>query len=276
MLRSFTPGCNDTVPVASCRGPTLAVLHSDDTIVVVDKPSGLLVHRSPIDRHETRFAVQMVRDQLGRRVYPVHRLDKGTSGRSPSRSTARLRRSLAPGIREPRRSRKTYLAIVRGWPAETGEIDHPLAAVQDEYAPSPDTGPKASRTLFRRLETVELPHRVDRYPTSRYSLLELRPDTGRRHQLRRHLAHVSHPIIGDSTYGKGRHNRLFAELFGVQRLLLACVRARVRSPSQRATACASMPRPARILNRWSCDSAGRMPAGSPDRDFTRPLPSPSP
>jgi tRNA pseudouridine65 synthase len=85
--------------------------------------------------------------------------------------------------------------------------------------------------VFRRLGTVELPHRVDRYPTSRYALLELEPDTGRRHQLRRHLAHVSHPIIGDSTYGKGRHNRLFAELYGVSRLLLACVRLAFDHPA---------------------------------------------
>jgi tRNA pseudouridine65 synthase len=81
-----------------------------------------------------------------------------------------------------------------------------------------------ARTEFRTLERTELPVCVDRYPTSRYALVELAPDTGRRHQLRRHLAHVSHPIIGDSTYGKGRHNRLFAEHYGVRRLMLACVR----------------------------------------------------
>jgi tRNA pseudouridine65 synthase len=216
-------------PGEGTTGTALPILYSDDAIVVVNKPSGLLVHRSPIDRHETRFAVQIVRDQLGRRVYPVHRLDKGTSGVlafALDRETARSLASAFAGHQVV----KTYLAIVRGWPAETGEIDYPLAAVQDEYAPSPETGPKESRTLFRRLETVELPHRVDRYPTSRYALVELQPDTGRRHQLRRHLAHVSHPIIGDSTYGKGRHNRLFAELFGVQRLLLACVRLEFAHP----------------------------------------------
>jgi hypothetical protein len=113
---------------------------------------------------------------------------------------------------------------------ETGEIDYPLEAVGDRYVPAMETGPKPARTLYRRLGTVELPQRVDRYPTSRYALLELQPDTGRRHQVRRHLAHVSHPIIGDSTYGKGRHNRLFAEFFGVQRLLLACVRLEFAHP----------------------------------------------
>jgi tRNA pseudouridine65 synthase len=201
----------------------LAVLYADEHLVVVDKPSGLLVHRSPIDRHETRFAVQLLRDQLGRRVYPVHRLDKGTSGAlafALDKSTA----AALAGQFAGKQVRKTYVAIVRGWPTDSGVIDHPLDAVQDALAPVPDTGPRACRTVYRTLATVELPVRVDRYPTARYALVELEPETGRRHQLRRHLAHVSHPIIGDSTYGKGRHNRLFVERYGVHRLLLACVR----------------------------------------------------
>ncbi len=255
-------------------GTGLPILYSDDAIVVVNKPSGLLVHRSPIDRHETRFAVQMVRDQLGRRVYPVHRLDKGTSGALAFALDRETARSLAEAF-AGHEVVKTYLAVVRGWPAQTGEIDHPLAAVRDEYAPSVDTGPKASRTSFRRLETVELPHRVDRYPTARYSLLELRPDTGRRHQLRRHLAHVSHPIIGDSTYGKGRHNRLFAELFGVQRLLLACVALEFAHPrggqGLRVEAA-----PGGDFELVVQRLGWRMPAGSLDRNVTSPFASQSP
>jgi tRNA pseudouridine65 synthase len=200
----------------------LPILYRDDTIVVVDKPSGLLVHRSPIDRHETRFAVQLLRDQLGRHVYAVHRLDKGTSGALAFALDKATAAALAEQFAD-QRVRKTYLAIVRGWPPAAGVIDHPLGAVQDAYAPLADTAPKPCRTAFRTLATAELPVRVDRYPTSRYALVELEPETGRRHQLRRHLVHVSHPIIGDSTYGKGRHNRLFAEHFGVRRLLLACV-----------------------------------------------------
>jgi tRNA pseudouridine65 synthase len=201
----------------------LPLLYQDDALVVIDKPSGLLVHRSPIDRHETRFAVQLLRDQLGRRVYPVHRLDKGTSGAlafALDRATASTLATQFAG----QQVLKTYLAVVRGWPAPAGVIDHPLEAVQDAYDAAGGQGAKASRTRYRTIATVELPVRVDRYPTSRYALVELEPDTGRRHQLRRHLAHVSHPIVGDSTYGKGRHNRLFAERFGVRRLLLACVR----------------------------------------------------
>ena len=217
-------------PQFTDAGETLPILYADDVLVVVNKPSGLLVHRSPIDRHETRFAVQQLRNQLGRHVHPVHRLDKGTSGAlvfALDRSTAgRLAAAFAS-----QQVQKSYLAIVRGWPAGSGTIEHALEAVKDPYAPAGDGGAKPARTDFRTLATVELPHRVDRYSTARYALLELHPDTGRRHQLRRHLAHVSHPIIGDSTYGKGRHNRLFTELFDVNRLLLACVRLEFAHPA---------------------------------------------
>jgi tRNA pseudouridine65 synthase len=114
---------------------------------------------------------------------------------------------------------------------------------------------------------------VDRYPTARYSLLELRPDTGRRHQLRRHLAHVSHPIIGDSTYGKGRHNRLFAELFGAQRLLLACARLEFAHPRS-GQGLRIEAEPGADFESVVLRLGWRIPAGSPDRNVTQPLPSP--
>jgi tRNA pseudouridine65 synthase len=222
---------NAATPAATNELP---ILYQDDAIVVVNKPSGLLVHRSPIDRHETRFAVQLLRDQLGRHVFPVHRLDKGTSGAL----AFALDKATATALAElfaSKQVRKTYVAVVRGWPQLAGVIDHPLDAVQDAYAPTTDSAPKPCRTAYRTLATVELPVRVDRYPTSRYALVELEPETGRRHQLRRHLAHLSHPIVGDSTYGKGRHNRLFAEWYGVHRLLLACVGLEFMHPVTGAT-----------------------------------------
>ena len=202
---------------------TLPILYRDDRMVVVDKPSGLLVHRSPIDRHEIRFALQIVRDQLGRRVYPVHRLDKGTSGALVFALDTDSARALTQAF-ATREVIKTYWAVVRGWPEPSGMIDRPLAAVEDARIGPQSMEPRAAQTAFRRLATYELPVRVDRYPTSRYALVELSPLTGRRHQLRRHLAGASHPIVGDSTYGKGRHNRLFRETLGTSRLLLACVR----------------------------------------------------
>ena len=215
---------------ATTAREVLSLLYQDDALVVIDKPSGLLVHRSPIDRHETRFAVQLLRDQLGRRVYPVHRLDKGTSGALAFALDRDMATRLATQF-AGRQVHKVYVAVVRGWPAATGVIDHPLEPVRDAYTPAADTGPRSCRTVFRTMATVELPVRVDRYPTARYALVELEPETGRRHQLRRHLAHLSHPIIGDSTYGKGRHNRLFAERYGVRRLLLACVRLAFDHPA---------------------------------------------
>lgn len=211
---------------------TLPILYRDDALVAVHKPSGLLVHRTDIDRHETRFAVQIVRDQLGCKVTPVHRLDKGTSGV--------LVFALQPGAAqaltsqfEAQQVEKTYLAVVRGHPAEKGVIDHSLARIRDDYEWKGDRMEEEAQpavTLFRRLATIELETAVDKYPTSRYALVELEPLTGRRHQLRRHLKHIAHPIIGDSTYGKGRHNRFFQQAYGCHRMLLASVSLTLAHP----------------------------------------------
>ncbi|MBM3115028.1 pseudouridine synthase [Jeongeupia naejangsanensis] len=211
---------------------TLPELYRDDALIAVHKPSGLLVHRSMIDRHETRFAMQIVRDQIGRRVYPVHRLDKGTSGTlmfALDPDTAKL----LTAAFETRAIEKDYLAVVRGWLPEAGTVDHPLTRLVDAYefaGEASATDAQDAVTDYRRLATIELPVAIDRYPTSRYSLAALAPLTGRRHQLRRHLKHLSHPIIGDATYGKGRHNRMFAERFGVGRMLLACTGLRLAHP----------------------------------------------
>jgi tRNA pseudouridine65 synthase len=264
-------------PAVAVARTSLPVLYADDAVVVVNKPSGLLVHRSPIDRHETRFAVQMLRDQLGRRVYPVHRLDKGTSGAlafALDRGTAAALATAFAGHEVT----KTYIAIVRGWPEESGIIDHELAAVQDEYALPAGSAPKPSRTAYRRLASVELPVRVDRYPSARYALVELHPETGRRHQLRRHLAHVSHPIIGDSTYGKGRHNRLFAESFGVRRLMLACIRLEFRHPAS-GTPISVAAAPGEEFESLAARFGWRLPSAPPGTDPGVPglsLSSPSP
>jgi len=134
---------------------------------------------------------------------------------------------------EAQRVDKTYLAIVRGHPEPAGRIDHPLTRQFDDYEfrnPQAIDAAQDAITDYRRLAVCEMPHRVDRYPTSRYALLELSPLTGRRHQLRRHLKHLAHPIIGDATYGKGAHNRLFQQLFGCHRLLLACLEMRLTHP----------------------------------------------
>lgn len=213
-------------------GPdVLPILYRDDWLIAVHKPAGMLVHRSDLDRHETRFAVQLLRDRIGRPVYPAHRLDKGTSGL--------LLFALEPGVGrdlseqfEQGGVEKRYLAVVRGYPPETGVVDHPLAPLADPYAGlAAGRAAQAAVTRYRCLARAELPYRVDRYPSSRYALVELAPLTGRRHQLRRHMKHIAHPIIGDATHGKGSHNRLFRELFGCGRLLLAALEMRLRHPA---------------------------------------------
>ena len=209
---------------------SLPIIYRDDSLIAVHKPAGLLVHRSALDRHETRFALQILRDQIGQRVYPVHRLDKGTSGVllfALDREVGRL----LNGQFERGEVSKRYVAVVRGYPPASGAIDHPLQRMADEHAGIvAGAAAQPAQTRYRRLATVELPVRVDRYPSSRYALVELSPLTGRWHQLRRHMKHIAHPIIGDATHGKGRHNRLFQELFGHPRLLLAATAMRLAHP----------------------------------------------
>jgi tRNA pseudouridine65 synthase len=210
----------------------LPILYRDAHLVVIDKPPALLVHRSELDRHETRFAIQILRDQIGQHVWPAHRLDRGTSGILVFALNKEINAALGKQF-EAGTVDKTYLAVVRGHPPESGEIDHPLSRQRDAYewkGAQMSAAPQAALTRFHRLHEIELPVAVDRYPSSRYALLELNPLSGRRHQLRRHLKHLAHPIIGDATYGKGIHNRYFAEQLGCQRLLLACTQLRLTHP----------------------------------------------
>lgn len=201
------------------------ILYRDDWLVAVDKPTGLLVHRSDIDRHETRYAMKLVRDRLGRRVYPVHRLDKPTSGvlvfaLDPDTARRMTDRFTVGDVK------KTYLAVVRGHTAPDGTIDYPLVEELDPITDSKARRDKPAQpavTCYQRLAVAELPFPVGRYASCRYSLLEVSPRTGRKHQIRRHMKHIFHPVVGDTTHGDGRHNRFFREHFGCNRLLLSSV-----------------------------------------------------
>ncbi len=210
----------------------LPIIYQDDVLVAVNKPSGLLVHRSEIDRHETRFALQMVRDQIGQRVFPVHRLDKPTSGvllfALSSNSARRLSESFSN-----RDAHKDYIAVCRGYAPESVYVDYALKEELDKYTDKKarlDRPPQEAQTQFSRLATIELEVEIEGYPQSRYSLVECQPKTGRKHQIRRHLKHISHPIIGDAKHGRGRHNRYFKQHLGADRLLLHSGRMLVNHP----------------------------------------------
>jgi len=193
----------------------LKVLYRDDHYIAIDKPAGMLVHRTRI-AEEGEYAMQRLRDQIGQHVFPVHRLDRPTSGVLLFALSSDSARRIAPQF-ENHTIEKHYLAVVRGHTEESGVIDHPL---QEE----PHKPHQEALTSYRRLATVELDVAVGRYPKARYSLIEVMPKTGRLHQIRKHMHHIFHPIVGDTTHGEGRHNRLFREHFDSQRLLLFSTR----------------------------------------------------
>jgi len=182
----------------------------------------LLVHRSRIAIDATEFAVQRLRDQIGQPVFPVHRIDRPTSGVLLFGLNRDVARALSKQF-EQRTIEKSYTAIVRGHPADSGRWDEPL---QEKHDPIVDRladkqKPKQHAiTEFQTMQRWTVPYSTGKYPSSRYSLVAVRPLTGRRHQIRRHFNHMAYPLVGDSTHGDRRHNRLFREQFGIKRLLL--------------------------------------------------------
>jgi tRNA pseudouridine65 synthase len=210
----------------------LEILYQDEYLIALNKPSGLLVHKSPIDKHETRFALQIVRDQIGQYVYPVHRLDKPTSGVLLFALQPEIAAILS-GMFVQNKISKSYIAVVRGYTKENGMVDHPLKQMLDtkeQKKAGITKEAQSAQTFYKRLATVELPYSVSRYPTTRYSLVYLEPKTGRKHQLRRHMKHLSHHIIGDTKHGRGEHNKFFREKFDVHRLLLHADRMHFEHP----------------------------------------------
>ncbi len=200
----------------------MKVLYQDEHLIAINKPSGWLVHRSWLDRHETQFVMQTVRDQIGQHVFTVHRLDRPTSGVLLMALSSEVARMLSQQF-ERHQVQKTYCAVVRGYVLASGTIDYALTEELDKLADkhaSPNKGPKPAVSHYQPLATVEMPVAIGRYATSRYSLVELKPETGRKHQLRRHMAHIRHPIIGDTAHGDLRQNRGMAQHFACPRLML--------------------------------------------------------
>ncbi len=202
---------------------SLPILYRDAQYVAVHKPANVLVHRTWLASRDERFVLQLLRDQLGQRVYPVHRLDRATDGVLLFGLQPQAVSALAEAF-DAGEVDKGYWAIVRGWAAERGFIDHPVRD-KDEGGDA-----KTAQTAFRRLARVELPVAVDRYPSSRYSWVSVQPLTGRRHQIRQHFKHIGHPLVGDTSYGKGTHNRFFRDRYDITRLLLMSRRLAFTQP----------------------------------------------
>lgn len=226
-------GHSVTGPDSVSHVDTPELIYEDEHLIAAYKPEGWLVHRSDIDRHETQILLQYLRDLTGCHLYPVHRLDKPTSGVLVFAKSGEVAAALQAQL-DSETSTKQYLAVCRGYCPEQGVIDHPLPPVADfkhqRKRPKSELPRQEAITHFRRLATVELPFEVDRYPCSRYSLVEVELITGRRHQIRRHFKHIHHPLIGCPKYGKSTHNRFFAEQLQCARLMLHAYRLRIQHP----------------------------------------------
>lgn len=189
------------------------ILFSDEHFVAINKPPGILMHRTRISEDNV-FVVQLLRDQIGQRVYPIHRLDRATSGVLILGKTADAAGRLGEQVMD-KTVEKKYIAIVRGWVPETGTIDY---ALED---PDSGKGRLPAITHFVRLGTSEIDHPIGlRHKTARFSLVEAQLETGRRHQIRKHFAHLNYPVIGDKRHGDVKHNTYFREVFDLRRMFL--------------------------------------------------------
>ncbi len=207
----------------------LQLLHLDETLVAVNKPAGLPVHRSVYVGPADDFLIDRLRAQVPGPLHLAHRLDRPTSGVLLVGRSAGIAAALGAQFTDGAIA-KTYLAVARGWPEPAaGCIDYPVAGAHG-------AGPrKDARTHYRTLATIEVAIALGRYPQQRYALLQVEPETGRFHQIRQHLAHVHHPLIGDGQHGRSDHNRLYRQHFGVHRLLLHAWRLRLAHPASGAT-----------------------------------------
>jgi len=199
----------------------LEIIYRDEHLIAINKPHGLLVHRSSIAADASEFALQLLRDQIGMKVNPVHRIDRKTGGILLFAFNKEVEIAMQKAFMENQVSKK-YLAIVRGHTPDAEDIDYPLrkenGTLQDAF------------TNYTTLKRAELDIAFGKHPTSRYSLVEAVPTTGRMHQLRKHLSHVFHPIIGDRTNGCNKQNKLFLEQWEMTTMLLHASQLVFRHP----------------------------------------------
>jgi tRNA pseudouridine65 synthase len=194
---------------------TLDILFQDEHLVAVNKPAGLLVHRTHLAKDEEDAVVQRLRDQTGKWVFPVHRLDRGTSGVLVMAFSPEVARRLAAQFSESK-TRKTYHCLVRGYCDDSGVIDYPLAKLNEQKGRSRfkiEGTEREAETSFVRLKQFQLPVPVSRYDSMRLSWLEVTPKQGRKHQIRRHFKHQLNPLVGDSCYGCRHINKVVKEIW---------------------------------------------------------------
>ena len=199
----------------------LDIIYQDDYLVAINKPHGLLVHRSPIASDATEFALQLLRDQLNTHVYPCHRLDRKTGGALLFALNKEVEKQMQRQFQENLVDKK-YLAVVRGYTDDAGEIDYPLrkenGTLQEAF------------TRYKTLARTEIDVPLGNHPTSRYSLVEANPATGRMHQLRKHFSHIFHPIIADRTHGCNKQNKLFKDRWDLDTMLLHAAELKFQHP----------------------------------------------
>jgi tRNA pseudouridine65 synthase len=222
----------------------LEILYQDPYLIAVNKPAGLLVHRSSIAAQEKQFALQMVRNQIGQHVFPVHRLDRPTAGVLLFALNSETAKKTAE-LFQAGEIIKKYIAIVRGYTLECGTIQYNMKNIRNSRPDLMISTEYYTESHYKRLATIEIKSKIDKYPTSRYSLVLLFPKTGRRHQLRRHMKHIRHPIIGDIKYGNSTHNHFFRDNLNCNCLLLNAVALKFQHPMTGSqveiSACVSIP-----------------------------------
>ncbi len=200
---------------------TLEIVYQDDFLIVINKPNGLLVHKSKYANEANEYAVQVLRDQVGTKVWPCHRIDRKTSGVLVFTLNQEMN-SLIQQQFANSQINKTYWAIVRGYTDDDGSID---------YALTNDKGKtQEAITRYKTIKRSEIPLALGKHNTSRYSLVEVYPQHGRMHQIRKHFAHISHPIIGDRPHGCNKQNRLFKQQWNVTNMMLHAKELEINHP----------------------------------------------
>ncbi|PWH86668.1 pseudouridine synthase [Brumimicrobium oceani] len=199
----------------------LEIVYEDEYILAINKAAGLLVHRTKLARDAKEFALQILRDQVGYQVTPIHRLDRKTSGVLLFAKQQEFVHPFQLALQDDN-TQKRYLAIVRGYFPDEITVDYPLIN---------DSGKtQEALTQFRLIQRTEVPLPFGKFETSRYSLIEAFPRTGRMHQIRKHLNHLRHPIIGDRPHGCNKQNALFLKEFGLEKMLLHAESLRIWHP----------------------------------------------